>query len=177
MIRAALATLTFVFGLTAFAQTPKLPSPIEQASAGKLQCYSPNREKKTCQSMAAYRTTAKGGIENPASVLLNPNPLIVMNTVSPVTVREGKVCGPLRKADIEKATFTVSGAQADEATTAKVRQFAATQLAPVLEREVCTTYTPKGDTLIANATMDGAPLPGEQVVIWVSPSDDYRVAP
>src|SRR5262249_29566619 len=129
-----------------------------------------------------YRAAGKGGIENPASVLINPNPAIVMNTVSPVTIRKGQVCGYLRKADIETAHFTVNGAEADSATSASLRQRVTVLFAPMLDHEICTAYIPKQggakDELIAKATVDGAPMPGpEQIVIWVSPSDGYKVAP
>ncbi|HEV7691525.1 MAG TPA: hypothetical protein VGO52_11900 [Hyphomonadaceae bacterium] len=177
MIRAVLAGLPFALCLTAFA-APPFPSPIEPAGEGKLQCYSPNRERKTCMSMASYRKNAKGEFENPSSVLVNPNPVIVMDTVTPVTIRDGKVCGPIRKADIETARFSVNGAEVTGEAAAKLRQLMVTQSGSMLDREICTAYVPKDGVLVAQATIDGAPMAAPvQQVIWVSPSDGYKVAP
>lgn len=176
MLRACLAATPFVLGLPAFAQQTVFPSPIEPAGQGKLQCYSPDVVKKTCQSMAAYRISASGGFENPASILLPIHPVTTMEIVSPVTIRDGQICGFMRKADLDKARFIRDGAEEGPEVTANYRQRAALVYESILDHEICTAYIADGDGLTTKVTVDGEAMSGPgQRVIWVSPSDGYRV--
>jgi hypothetical protein len=165
--------------LTAQTAPAVLPAPITEAASGQLQCYAPNLERKVCQSLAAYRLNAAGGIDNIASVLISPSPVVVIRTVSPVTIREGKVCGPLRAEDFDAATFTVEGRPAADAVTADLRAQVKASFAPMFGHEVCTAYAPRaGGGLTAQAWVDGQRQETlDQPVIWVKPADGYRVAP
>ena len=163
--------------LPAFADPP-LPAPIAEANSGKLQCYSPNVANKTCRSMGAYKPGAKGVIDNIAIVLIASQPLVVMETVSPVTVKKGQVCGPLRAQDIDASKITANGkaVEAQQATT--IRQQMKAALKDMLGHEVCTAYRPKDGMLLARASLDGVEKPElDQKVIWVSRTDGYRLGP
>jgi len=44
--------------------------------------------------------------------------------------------------------------------------------------EICSTYVPADGSLLAKVTVDGASQPTmDQRVIWVSPTDGYKVGP
>ena len=107
-----------------------------------------------------------------------PSPVIIMTINSPVTVRNNAICGPLAAADIQRATFTISGAAASETYTTDIRTAWMQQLAPLIGQETYLTVTPDVDGFRAATTIGGVPQPQQtQRVIWVGANDGYRVAP
>ena len=157
----------------------ELPDPIGPAATGQLQCYMPDKTRKTCASIAGYRANANCGIDNVATVLLAKNPTLTMETVSPVEIRMGQVCGKLRPQDLDSAKFTMGGRLLDAQQAASIRMQLQTAFQNVFGHEVCTGYVNQGGTLIAKATIDGVPAPpnADQPVLWVSPADGYQVSP
>jgi len=155
-----------------------LPDPIAPAARGELQCYSPDRSNKTCDSLASYKREPDGTIDNTALVLISKNPLITMETVSPVEVRSGQVCGKIRERDIDAAQFANGHDALNASQTVRLRQQMRVAFKNMFNHEICTRYSPDGDALVAEVTKDGAPMPiARQRVIWVSPRDGYRVSP
>jgi hypothetical protein len=152
--------------------------PLAEGLAGKLQCYRPDPVKKTCGALSAYSQRRDGAILNSADVMLSPNPVVVMHTLSTVEIKGDAVCGPLRKADIDTATILVNGKELPEEQAVGARAQIATAFQAMLGKEVCTTYVPDGDKLSAKVSVDGTPNPAfTQTVIWVSPADGYKVGP
>jgi hypothetical protein len=108
--------------------------------------------------------------------MISPSPLVTMKTVSPVTVRDGAVCGPL--SGVDQARITIDGQPADEAVAARVRAQLAAAMAPILGKEVCTTYRRDGDGLAAEVTIAGVARPEmRDTVLWVHPAAGYAVQP
>jgi hypothetical protein len=164
--------------LAAAPTTATLPDPIAPAATGKLQCYMPDVSHKTCNSLAGYKTGPDGAILNTALVLISKNPVITMETVSPVAVKAGTVCGVVREQDVENAKFATADHALDAKQAGPLREKMKMAFKPIFNHEICTRYVADGDSLLANATMDGQALPGgEQRVIWVAQGDHYKVAP
>lgn len=174
---AALTALALIAAPAAHAQQGD--DVLAPARQGDLQCYAPNAQAKTCAALAAYAFDAQGKITNTGDVVIYPNPVIVMHMTSPVEVRSGAVCGPLRQEDVSQATFTIDGQAAPEAETQTIRTQFAQQAASLIGVDICTTYTPTADGAFrADATVGGTPHPEmTQTVIWVHPSDGYHAAP
>jgi hypothetical protein len=156
-----------------------LPPPIADAAREKLQCYQPDMVRKTCRSMASYGSDASGKIINPATVLISARPAIVMATTTRVVVRAGRVCGVIRQEDVAAAEFTVDGLPATPEQTTMLREQVAVIQKPMIGPEICTAYVRDGAMLVAKATIGGvATKPAmDQKVIWVTPTEGYRVAP
>ena len=172
------ALVAAICAASSLAQASPLPPPISPASQGKLQCYEPKVHEKTCQSLEAYAVTPNGTIRNPATVLISTNPAITMTTVVDVQIKADQVCGVIRPQDIEAAEFTVNGGRATAAQAAKLREAMIASEKNLFGHEICTAYAPDGDAFIAKTAIDGVPQPKQdEKVIWVSPSDDYRVQP
>ena len=151
--------------------------PIAPSSLGKLQCYAPDVARKTCQSLASYRPNPKGGIDNVAVVLVASKPPIAMQTVSPVDVREGQVCGVVRPEDFQSAEFTTDGQPVDPEQAAVLREKVLTAMKTYVGHEICTTFVPSGGSLLAKESIDGVADPTlDERVIWISPSDGYTVS-
>jgi len=164
--------------LAAAPPTATLPDPIAPAATGKLQCYLPDVAHKTCNSLAAYKKGPDGAILNTARVLISKSPVITMETVSPVAVKAGKLCGFVREQDIENAQFAAGDHALEEKQVAPLREQMKMAFKPIFDHELCTQYVADGDGFIAQATMDGQALPGgAQRVIWVTPDDHFKVAP
>jgi hypothetical protein len=177
-MRVAMLGLFAGLALLALPATAQTADPLAPAREGRLQCFEPNVAAKTCQSISGYTFQANGVIDNPAQVLINPSPAIIMYITSPVAVRNNAICGPFAAADLQRATFTVGGAAANDADTADIRSALTQQLAPMIGRETCMTLTPDGDGFRAETTIGGTPQPQQtQRVIWIGANDGYRVAP
>ena len=174
------ATLLFAALLfaAALAVSDPFPAPLTPAGSGKLQCYAPNTAAKTCKSLAGYKSRADGAIDNSAIVLISASPAITMETVSPVVIKAGRVCGKVEERDIDTAKFTVGPTQLDQQQAEPLRQQLRQAFQKIFGHELCTAYVPEGGVLVAKATMDGAPMgvPDEQV-IWVAPDEGYSVSP
>jgi translation initiation factor IF-1 len=173
LIAASVATILAALNA---AQAQELAPPIAQATSGQLQCYQPNIANKSCRSLAGYRMTVDG-IVNTAVAMLSADPLITMETVTHVEIKNGQVCGKMRAHDIQTAKLLMNGSpvSAQIAETLQKQLFAG--LKSEFDHEICTAYIPDGDGFIAKATDNGVPVPGKPRVIWVSPGDGYKVAP
>jgi hypothetical protein len=176
MIRAAIAALPFIAVLPAFGWT--FPAPIAQAESGKVQCYQPNKEKKTCRSIAGYSPAKDGSFSNPATIMILAKPLTIVHISSPVTVKDGKTCGTIRQKDLDQAVFSIDGAPATPEQSASLHQQLGEVYKGMMGHEVCVTYAPDGEGFIARGEVDGvAQSGGDQHMIWVSPAEGYHVAP
>lgn len=173
-MRAILMALTLgaLLALPAQAQD----QPLTPARLGQVQCFEPDAANRTCAAMAGYAFAADGAITNTADVLIFPEPAIVMHVRSPVTVRDGAVCGPIRQSDLDAAQFTIDGQPAGDDNSELIRSQMREQLASMIDVEVCTRFVPNGDAMRAVATIAGRPQP-DQRVTWVRPEEGYRVAP
>jgi hypothetical protein len=158
------------------AQAQELLPPIAQAASGQMQCYQPNKANKSCRSLAGYRVTVDG-ISNTAVVMLSAKPLITMETVTPVEIKNGQVCGKTRAHDIETAKLLMNGSPVSPEIAETIRKQLFAGLQSEFDHEICTAYIPDGDGFIAKATDNGVPIPAEPRVIWVSPGAGYKVAP
>lgn len=148
--------------------------PIAPAWQGSVQCHNPDRDQKTCQSIGSYTRAADGTIQNTAVVLLNPQPAIVMTSMAPVEIKAGAVCGKISSPDA--GAFTVNGAPASADVTATLRAAVATTTSSIADREICTSYVPDADALMAQVRVDGVRRPDfDMRVLWVDPSEGFVV--
>jgi len=156
--------------------TPAAAEPLAPAASGMLQCYEPDVVKHSCRSLAGYRKRLDGTYDNAATVMVSAAPLVVMETVTPVEIDAGAVCGAIRKQDIDRAGISLEGRKLDESEAAGIRQLIATGLATIIDHRICTTYVPDGAGYVARATIEGTTTPPvEQKMIWVAPNDGYKV--
>ena len=101
-----------------------------------------------------------------------------MTTVAPIVVKANQVCGSIRPRDIDVARFALGDRPADPAQTATLRQQMQSVMRGFFGHEICSTYVPADESLLAKVTVDGASQPTmDQRVIWVSPTDGYKVSP
>lgn len=163
--------------LLVLAAAAALSGPLAPAAEGKVECYGADAARKTCRSMGAYAVDPKGRILNEAMVVLADKPnLIVVQTISPVTVKAGKVCGAISPRDIDEARFMVDDQvlSADQAKPLR-DQFRAA-MASMTGKEVCTAHVRRGAGSVAVAAVNGViDHKLDQDVRWVSRNDGYRL--
>lgn len=160
------------------ASAAPLNEPLAPAFTGQVQCYQPDAARKTCASIGAYERDADGTIQNTATVLLRPQPLILMRSRAPVVVKNGAVCGVIAERDLQAATFSIDGEAADAANAEALRRAVGPGYAPLLNREICTAYEPNGQEMTGRVSIDGKRQPAlDQRVRWVSPAEGFTVAP
>lgn len=179
MLARLVGGVALAFGLMAAPAAAQNLDVLTPARAGQLQCFEPNVAAKTCQSLGGFAFNADGAAVNAAEILLMPQPLIVMRASSTVTFEgDNSICGPLRREDIEAATFSVDGAPATPEQTAQLKAAMQEQLAPMFGVQTCMTLTQDGEGLRAHSIVGGTPRPElSQRMIWVGANDGWRVAP
>lgn len=168
MILALLATM---------AVASSYPDPLAPAADGKMQCYTPNAERKTCRSIGAYSANGDGTFTNTATILLSSEPVIVMESLTPVSIKAGAVCGTLKAEQVAAARLTMNGKALPAEEAQPILTQISTAMQNVFGKEICTTYVPSGEDFVTKVTIDGAASWGNDTVKRVAPGDGYTVAP
>lgn len=169
--------LTVVVAAALEVSTPTSPPhPLAMAENGLLQCYRPNVQRKTCQSIASYRKTGPGSYDNKALVPLSAN--ATLETHTSVVIKANAVCGFLKAEDVLAGTLRVDSAVVEAEKARVILQSAAQAMAPMANKQICTTYEPSGANFTAKISIEGTYRPDQdQTVKWVAPTDGYTVTP
>ncbi|MFT4077242.1 MAG: hypothetical protein QM647_17070 [Asticcacaulis sp.] len=152
--------------------------PLAPAGSGMAQCYDPDQIRKVCASMATYHQNADGSFTSKSLILISKAPVAILEMNTRVAIRNGAVCGTIQESDITASRLTVSDTAVAPEQAAPVLAQISQGMAGVVGHEICTSYMKSGPDMVAKATIDGVPKPDQdQVVLWVSPSEGYTVAP
>lgn len=151
-------------------------NPVAAAEKGELQCYRPDVEKKTCQSIASYRRTGPGSYDNEALLPLGPN--ATLETHAPVIIKADAVCGFIRGQDVLAGTLRVDGSPVAPERAKPILERVVQAMAPLADKEICTKYEPSGTALKAKISVGGTYQPErDETVKWISPAEGYTVTP
>jgi hypothetical protein len=153
--------------------------PLAPARDGAVQCFAPDVAKRTCKSIAGYAFSPDGRVENHAEVLVSPGGPLVMTTTSPVQVREGAVCGPVRAEDIDRGEIAMAGRPLGGEQARRIKEQVKGQLGQLLNMEVCTRFEPNAQGWTTRVSVNGQPAPemSDGALIWVRPGEGWTVAP
>lgn len=167
-----------LLGLAAFAApaTAQSQDVLARGRSGEVQCFTPNVLRKTCSAISSYTLRTDGSYENQSQVLVARDPFIIMTSSSPVAVRNGAVCGAVTNEHLQAAQFTINGQPAEGDNVVYLREQVA-QMPGFLANEICVTYTPSGDGMRAQYTINGQASAETTQVIWVRADEGYRIAP
>ena len=170
--------LTTLGMLTAVVLT--VPDPLAPGRTGQVQCYGPDVEQKTCESIGSYRFEPDGRIINKAENVVSSSPRIVVTAAGEVYVRNGAECTSESATPDHILSVEVNGEPLTGADLDTVRQQIATGMNEAVgEGEYCSTYHPKPDgSMIALVTVAGQPRPDfTSTVLWVRREDGWRLQP
>jgi len=158
------------------ASTPATANPLAMAEQGRVQCYRPNVEEKTCQSIASYRQTGPGAYDNTALIPVSGN--ATLETHTPVLIKGDAVCGFIRGQDALAGMLRVDGEVVDAAKAKSILEHVAQALAPMANKEICTRYEPAGADFTAKVSIGGTYRPDQdETVKWIGPAEGYSVTP
>lgn len=164
--------------LAAAAAQPMSTNPIAPALAGQLECHFPNDQAKTCRSLGRYKSLGGDRYASTSLILLSPQGPVTLEITSEATVKKDAVCGMILRADLEKGQLKVADHVLTAAEAAPIIEQIAQAMAPMFDKEVCSTFTPSDNGLTIKPTLAGTPRPDlDQPVKWVAPTDGYKVAP
>ena len=166
----------FVAAAVALQYSATSANALANAEKGQLQCYRPDIQKKTCQSIASYRRIAPGTYDNKALLPLGHG--ATLETHAPVVVRGNAVCGYVRSADVIAGEIKVGSAVLPADRAKPVLEHIAQALAPLANEEICTRYQPSAGELTAKVSVNGVYQPDkDETVKWIHPADGYTVTP
>jgi hypothetical protein len=149
--------------------------PIARSSGGELQCYRPDVEKKTCQSIASYRRTGPGTYVSTALLPLGNG--MTFEAQSPVVIKGDAVCGFITRQQALAGTLRVGNRVLAPETAKPLLGRVADAVSAFFGKEICTRYEPSGANFTAKASVDGVYQPDkDEVVKWIAPTDGYTVA-
>ncbi len=155
-----------------------LSNPLDPAIKGQMQCHQPDVKRRTCRSIATYRKGPSGSYSNKAIVLISSAGPVTLETVTPVTVEAGAVCGSIRAEDIMRGKLRVADRLLSDDEARPVLLRVSQSMTQVMGKRICTSYVTAQTGLIAKASIDGVYRPeSDQTVKWVRPTDGYVVAP
>lgn len=168
--------LAAVLMLLAPAGAPDDADPLAPARAGELLCIQPDTTAKTCLAIANYSFAADGTITNTLKTMINPMPLITMQTVSNPQVEDGAICAVIKTETFDAAVIEMDGAAASPEVDAAIRPKLQAAVAPLAGKKACQKIHPDGDHLTSDVTMDGVAQPDRtRTVLWIKPDEGYRV--
>ena len=145
--------------LAASAAQPTSANPLAPALAGQLECHFPNDQAKTCR-------------------LLAPQGPVTLEVTSDATVKKDTVCGIILRSDLDKGQLKVADHALTPAEAAPIIEQIAQAMAPMFDKEACSTFVPSGDGLTIKSSIAGTPRPElDQPMKWVAPAAGYKVAP
>jgi hypothetical protein len=160
---------------TAGAPEGVIADPIARSNGGELQCYRPNVEKKTCQSIASYKQTGPGTYINTALLPLGEG--VTLETRSPVIIKGGAVCGSITREEILAGILRAPNQVIAPEMAKPLLRRVADAISPIVGKEICTRYERSGADFIAKGSIDGMYQPDKDTVVkWIAPNDGYAVA-
>ncbi len=172
-------TLFALLAIAASTSIADLPSnPLTKAKDGSVQCYEPDDQRRTCRSIASYVATGETTYNNKAVVLISNNGPVTLETITPVIIKVGAVCGFIRAEDISAGKLRVSGKLLSDTEAAPLLVKVAQLMSGMIGKEICTSYVQTANGLTAKATINGVyEANADQRMKWIQPSAGYSVAP
>lgn len=150
--------------------------PLADSNRGKVQCYRPDVEKKTCQSIGSYKRTGTRTYVSTALLPLGND--VTLETHSPVVIKGVAVCGSVTRQDVFAGILRARNLVIAAETAKPLLESVAQAFSPFFNKEICTTYEPTGADFTAKASIDGVYQPDkDSIVKWIAPTDGYTVAP
>jgi hypothetical protein len=152
--------------------------PLTPARDGKIECFSPSSEYKTCVVITRYTWDSSGRILAESDFALNANPLISLKMTSEAFLEEGTLCGVLQQQSLDSMTFFKNGVLMNENEAANFRGPMTSRFANIIGRKICEDHAPYGSLIVTQYTIDGSPKPElTNRLKWISPDEGYVLAP
>jgi len=130
------------------------------ARAGKLACFAPDFDRKTCEWIERFTWQPDGTVTSDArgydAVLL---PGVQMKYTSTSTQENQKLCVTPRQEDLANYQFEVDGQPATAEQTVAYREQFGDAFGDYLGRKICLDISPLGGVFVVQFTVDGTEIP------------------
>jgi hypothetical protein len=174
-ISAILATL-FVMTISQFAHANE--NPLAPAKAGKLWCYEPDSENKTCRAFSRFEWDEAGNIWEEDEMAYSAHPLVTMRVRDSTTIEGTSICQVAKEETFQKAVFLVDGTPAPADQDRIYRETYGARFAPFYGKKFCLDISPYESVFITQVTLDGTPYPSATSRLkWISADEGYVLAP
>lgn len=153
--------------------------PLAPALSGQLQCFGPDVSARTCRALTALKRNPDRTWTSTVTSAPDPTQPLTLEVSSAVTVRDGAVCGTVRREDMIAGRLRYYGLVVPASRALPILARLADMLGTAAGREICTRFEPGEGTLMARGSVTGSPgtpVP-DQPMIWVRPDAGYRVGP
>ena len=155
-------------------------NPLAPAEQGKIACFKPKVEAKTCWGIIRYKKLEDSNYEASARVRFRNTTDFEMRSTSTVTLKSNRVCSILNKAEFNGAHFFHLGDEVIKQDLDDLRAQVEDQFQNRFGKEYCDELTaPAADGMIKITTyVDGtALLPGSgmETMMWISPDEGYKL--
>ena len=152
--------------------------PLAPAKAGKMWCYEPDSENKTCRSFSRFEWDAAGTIWEEDELAFSANPLVTMKVRDFTNVEGIAICQVAKKETFQKAVFMVDGKPATAEEDMTYRERYGNHFASLYGKKFCVEISPYENIFITQVTIDGTPYPSATSRLkWISPDEGYSLAP
>lgn len=151
---------------------------LDQIGRGKLQCYLPDIDARTCVAIASYTRQAGGSWISVADQLAPIPSSPRMLTRTRVTIEGDTICGPIKRDDILHSEFVLPTGRLPLEDAARVATMLADAMAPVLDRVICTRYQHQHGSIMAEISIDGVRQSSlGQPIAWIAADAGYTLRP
>ena len=152
--------------------------PLAPAKAGKLWCYEPDSENKTCSSFSRFEWDAAGTIWEEDEIAFSANPLVAMKVRATTTLEGLAICQVIAEETFRKAVFMVDGKPATAEEDVAFREQYGRRYAPFYGKKFCLEISPYESIFITQVAIDGTPYPSATSRLkWISADEGYVLAP
>ena len=155
-------------------------NPLAPAEQGKIACFKPKVEAKTCWGILRYKKLEGLKYEVSARVRFRDTTDFEMRSTSTVTLKANRICSVLDKAELDRAHFFHLGDEVIKQDLDDLRAQVEDQFQNRFGKEYCDELTaPAADGMIKITTyVDGtALLPGSgmETMKWISSDEGYKL--
>ena len=155
-------------------------NPLVPAEQGKIACFRPKVEAKTCWGILRYKKLEDLKYEVSARVRFRNTTDFEMRSTSTVKLKSNRICSVLDKAEFDGAHFFHLGDEVIKQDLDDLRAQVEDQFANKFGKEYCDEFAaPAADGVIKITTyVDGTPLlpgSGMETMMWILPDQGFKL--
>lgn len=146
------------------------------AKAGKIECYGPDFERKTCTVMTRYEWDSSGKVFAIQDGIFSTNPMVAMRSRESVTIKAAETCYDVKKYTREDLTFMEDGVPLPEPRQLELLEKYSRKYTEFVGKTICVEFSPYGSIFITQLTIDGTEFnSGANRMAWISPEDGFTL--
>jgi hypothetical protein len=150
------------------------------AEQGKIACFKPNPDKKTCWVISVYKKLDDGKYQTSDRARFRNTSDYEIRSSSILTIKNGRLCGIVEKSDFDQARFFHLGDEVIKQDLEDLRAQVEEQFKEKFGKEYCSAFSaPTAEGLITVTNfVDGTEVPqgtSLTTMIWITHDDGYKL--